>query len=145
MTLAREIKVNFTVNESFAPYKIACSEDVYKYAKPLFCESINIYESVYALFFDNSNQLLGFYKVSQGGITSSVVDVRLLLSTALNCLATSLILIHNHPTGNLKPSVEDMKITNQIKEASSLLNIRLLDHMIVTNSGFFSFADEGLL
>ena len=80
-----------------------------------------------------------------GGMTGTVIDVRLVLKAALDLHATSLILCHNHPSGNLEPSDADKKITRQIKDAGLLMEIPVLDHLIVTQTGYFSFADEGLL
>ena len=102
-------------------------------------------EEVKILLLNRSNKVLGIYSLAKGGITSCVVDVRIILSVALKSLATGLILVHNHPSGNLKPSNEDIKITNRLKEACKLLEIVLLDHLIISKDNYFSFADEGIL
>ena len=83
--------------------------------------------------------------MSSGGINQSVVDLRILFKNALEHLATGIIIAHNHPSGNLKPSSEDLKITKQIAEAGKILNIQLLDHLIITQNSYLSFADENLL
>jgi DNA repair protein RadC len=83
--------------------------------------------------------------VSEGGITGTVADPRLILKKALAYNAVSIILCHNHPSGNLKPSKADEMLTKKIKEAAALLDIKVLDHIIVSTEGYFSFADEGLL
>ncbi len=85
------------------------------------------------------------YQLSKGGITGTIADVRLILSVALKTLATGLILAHNHPSGNLKPSEADKKITNKIRQAAKLLDIELMDHIIISNEGYYSFMDEGVL
>ena len=99
----------------------------------------------YVVMLNNANNTIGYTKISQGGITGTVVDVRLIAKHALECLATSVILIHNHPSGNSKPSSADKLITEKIKHGLALLDIRVLDHIILTENTYFSFADECLL
>jgi len=94
---------------------------------------------------NNSNKILRFEIVSEGGVTGTVADPRVVLKKALEYDATSIILCHNHPSGNLRPSTADEMLTQKIKAAAACLDIRLLDHIIVSNEGYFSFADEGLL
>ena len=106
---------------------------------------LTIKEECIPLFLNRSNSLIGSYKVSSGGITSTVVDIRLILSIALKSLSCSLILAHTHPSGNLKPSTTDMEMTYKIKEAAKFMDIRLLDHLIISTEGYYSFADEGEL
>lgn len=106
---------------------------------------IDLQEQFKVLFLNRSNQALAISEISCGGITGTVVDIRLILSTALKLHATVMILCHNHPSGKLSPSIQDEKITEQIKNASALLDIRLLDHLILSSEGYFSFADEGKL
>lgn len=107
--------------------------------------TLQMQEEVKVLLLNRSNKVLGIYNLARGGLTSCVVDVRLILSVALKCLATGIILVHNHPSGNLKPSKDDLKITEQLKLSCELLNIQLLDHLIITKHDYFSFADEGIL
>ncbi|WP_294283905.1 DNA repair protein RadC [uncultured Chryseobacterium sp.] len=102
-------------------------------------------EEFWAIFLNQSNKVLHFSQLTQGGINQSIVDVRILFKTALDHYATAIIIAHNHPSGNLKPSKEDIDITQRIKEAGKMLNIQLLDHLIVTQNSYFSFSDEGLL
>lgn len=98
-----------------------------------------------AVYLNNSNKVLHYEELSEGGFTSTVADPRVILKKALEHSATALILSHNHPSGNLKPSKQDISFTKKIKEAVGYLDIILLDHIIVSNEGFFSFADEGIL
>ena len=107
--------------------------------------TLQMQEEVKVLLLNRSNKVLGIYNLAKGGLTSCVVDVRLILSVALKCLATGIILVHNHPSGNLKPSKDDLKITEQLKLSCELLNIQFLDHLIITKNDYFSFADEGIL
>ena len=106
---------------------------------------LEMIEEVKVIFLNRTNKQIGIYNLAKGGITGCVVDIRIILSIALKTLATGLILVHNHPSGNPKPSTEDKKITNELRKACEIMNITLLDHLIVTKKGFFSFADENLL
>ncbi|KQR90439.1 DNA repair protein [Chryseobacterium sp. Leaf180] len=106
---------------------------------------IDYRESFYALYLNQANKVLGIKKISKCGITSTLVDVRIILQAALLCNATGFIVSHNHPSENLRPSPEDFKMTKKIKDASDLLSIRLLDHLILTSTEHLSFADEGYL
>ncbi|MCX6223067.1 MAG: DNA repair protein RadC [Bacteroidia bacterium] len=103
------------------------------------------YEEFWVLFLNRQNKVIDKRKLSQGGMTGTVIDVRMVLKLALEKHATSMILCHNHPSGNLDPSEADKKITKQMKEAAALMEIPVIDHLIVTQAGYFSFADEGLL
>ena len=102
-------------------------------------------EFSYLLMLNRQNQILGYHQLSKGGMTGAVVDVRVIFQVALKSCATSLILAHNHPSGNLDVSDADRKITNQIKQAGVILDIPLLDHLIMTTDSYLSMADEGLL
>ena len=106
---------------------------------------IQMQEEVKLILLNRSNKVLGVYSLAMGGITGCVVDVRIILAVALKTLATGIILVHNHPSGNLKPSREDIKITEQLKSSCDLIGITLLDHLIITKDDYFSFADDGLL
>lgn len=102
-------------------------------------------EEFWALFLNQNNRVLHISQLTQGGINQSLVDLRVLFKIAMDHFATGIIVSHNHPSGNLKPSQEDIGITKKIKEAGELLNIQLLDHLIITQNSYLSFADEGLI
>ncbi|MGE8553497.1 MAG: RadC family protein [Chryseobacterium jejuense] len=102
-------------------------------------------EEFWAIFLNNSNKVIHTSQLTQGGISQSIVDVRVLFKTALEHFSTGVIIAHNHPSGSLKPSKEDINITQKIKEAGKVLSIQLLDHIIVTQDSYFSFSDAGLL
>ncbi|MCT2409057.1 DNA repair protein RadC [Chryseobacterium antibioticum] len=102
-------------------------------------------EEFWALFLNQSNKVVHTSQLTQGGISQSIVDVRVLFKTALDHFSTGIIIAHNHPSGSLKPSKEDISITQKIKEAGKTLSIQLLDHIIITQDTYFSFSDEGLL
>ena len=94
---------------------------------------------------NRANKVLGVYKVSSGGVTGTVADPKQIFTAALKANACAIVLSHNHPSGNLKPSRQDEQLTSKIKEAGSFLDIKVLDHIIVTSEAYYSFADEGLL
>jgi DNA repair protein RadC len=107
--------------------------------------TINLIEQFYVLLLSRSNKLLGIYEVSKGGFAGTVVDPKIIFIAALKGCASSIILAHNHPSGNLKPSQSDIAITKRLFEAGHLLDIPVVDHLIVTEDGYLSFAEEGLL
>jgi len=123
--------------------KITGSSDVAQYLRPLIGDIPH--EEFWVVFLNRQNKIIDKQRLSQGGITGTVIDVRLVLKMALEKHATSLIFAHNHPSGNLDASDADRKITRQIKDAGTIMDIPLLDHLIITQGGYFSFADEGLL
>ena len=103
------------------------------------------HEQFVAVYLNQSNKLLCHKIISTGGITGTVADPRIILKTALEEGATSIILSHNHPSGSLKPSMADEQLTQKIKQAAALMDIKILDHIIVSNEGYFSFADSGMM
>ena len=102
-------------------------------------------EEFWVMFLNQGNRIIKTEQISRGGITQTAVDVRVIFKCALELMATAIVLSHNHPSGNLKPSQEDLRITKQISDAGKLLNIQLLDHLIISQNSYFSFADENLL
>ena len=124
--------------------KVSTSKDCADFFRQLW-EGIDIYESMFAVYLNQANNTIGWYKVSQGGITGTVADPRLIIKKALDILATGIVLCHNHPSGGLKPSYADEQITKKIKEGCSYFDIRLLDHIILTEDSYYSFCDAGIL
>jgi DNA repair protein RadC len=142
-TLPRfEIK---SVQSDFPSVRISNTSTAADFIRQFYGDDIFIFESSFILLLNNSNNTIGFAKISQGGITGTVVDARLVAHYAVNSLATSVILAHNHPSGNLNPSESDRQLTNKIKEGLKLLDISLLDHIILTGASYTSFADSGIL
>jgi len=123
--------------------KITCSNDVAEIFIPLLRDLPH--EEFWIVLLNRANLIIDTYRISQGGISGTVTDVRLILKAALDRMATQLILCHNHPSGNLQPSKEDINITHKIYEAGKLLDVQLLDHIIVSATGYYSLADNGLL
>lgn len=109
-------------------------------------DTIALQEQFFVMYLNRSNRLLGVFPVSSGGITGTCVDIRLILSVALKVVATGIILSHNHPSGSLDPSNADKMITNKIKDACSLMDIKLIDHLIISSEGgYYSFAEDGII
>jgi DNA repair protein RadC len=129
--------------ETAEPTKISSSQSVFELMQPLIGELTH--EEFWVLYLNNSNKVLGKLQLSKGGITGTVVDVRLAFKPALECNATGIILCHNHPSGTLTASDADRQITRKLKLAGENLDIKVLDHLIITEKNYFSFADEGIL
>ena len=104
-----------------------------------------IHEEFYILLLSRSNSILSDHCISKGGFSQTVVDVKIIFKKALEEKASAMILCHNHPSGNLNPSEADKSLTKKIKSAGALFDIQVLDHLIVTGNGYYSFADEGLM
>lgn len=122
--------------------KITSSKAVFDIMQPLIGELLH--EEFWVLFLNNSNKVIYKTQISKGGITGTVVDIRIVFKLALEHNATSIILSHNHPSGKLQASEADIQITKKIKEAGKNLDIQVLDHIIVTEKAYFSFVDEGI-
>lgn len=123
--------------------KIASSKDVANLMQPIIGDLQH--EEFWVLYLNNSNKVLAKHQISKGGLTATLVDVRLLYKRALELAAVGLVVCHNHPSGKLKPSRADIELTQKIKTAGETLDIKLLDHLIITEKAYFSFADEGIL
>jgi DNA repair protein RadC len=123
--------------------KITSSRSVFDLMQPIIGELPH--EEFWILYLNNSNKVIQKNQLSKGGITGTLVDVRLVLKSALEVGATALILCHNHPSGTLKPSQADKDVTHKLKAAAQSLDIKVLDHLIITENTYFSFADESIL
>ena len=122
---------------------IKCSEDIYNIMHR-YLQGLD-HEECWVIFLNQSSRIIRKQRVSVGGLASTQVDVRLILREALKVCATSLILVHNHPSGNVRPSTDDDRLTISLQQASKILNIRMLDHVIYADDKYFSYADEGRL
>jgi len=138
-----EIKLQYHTTEIFG--KVTASHDVADLLRKIIPDgTMEMQEQAIVLYLNRANNVIGYYRHSLGGVTSTIMDIKLILSTALKSLSSSIILAHNHPSGELKPSNEDIGITNKIKKAAEAVDIKLLDHLIITKDGYYSFSDEGL-
>jgi DNA repair protein RadC len=124
---------------------ITDSKKSYRFIKKFWHKDINIYESFFILLMNQANETMAYAKISQGGVAGTIVDVKIVAKYAVDCLASSVILAHNHPSGNPKPSRADISITKKIKEGLKLLDIQVLDHLILFEDGYTSLADENLM
>ncbi|MFT5256481.1 MAG: DNA repair protein RadC [Arenicella sp.] len=123
--------------------KITSSKDVANLMQPILGDLEH--EEFWVLFLNNSNKVVAKSQISKGGLTATIVDIRLVFKRALELTSVGIIVCHNHPSGKLQPSNADKNLTQRIKEAGITLDIKLLDHLIITENAYFSFADEGFL
>ena len=119
------------------------SADIYKLMGPLIGDLPN--EEFWVISLNQSAKLIKKVRISVGGITQTSADIRLIMRVLIDTRATQFAAVHNHPSGNIRPSNEDKKLTEQLKKAAGLFNIRMIDHVIITNGGYYSFGDEGLI
>ncbi len=151
-----EIKFSFFVEEISIHYKhkIPPSQRLTvkdsKQAYQIFNDSwnkqtIDLFEEFKMILLNRASRVIGMVSISAGGLTGTIADPRLIFSVALKTLASSIVISHNHPSGALKPSIEDEHLTKRLVEGGKLLDITVIDHLIITSEGFFSFADEGLI
>jgi DNA repair protein RadC len=140
-----EIQISYStkVKPSDRP-KITCSKDAYEIFQNIF-PSLEHREYFYILILNRGNQVLGFFEVSKGGVSGTVVDIKLILQTALKTNGSAIIACHNHPSGNTQVSHADEKITRKIKTACTYLDISFLDHLVITTETYLSMADEGII
>ena len=131
------------VEEALILDKINSSKSVFELMQPIIGELPH--EEFWIIYLNNSNKVIHKSQLSKGGITGTLVDTRLVLKEALQFGAVALILVHNHPSGTLQPSQADKQITTKLKTAAESLDIKVLDHIIITETQYFSFADEALL
>jgi DNA repair protein RadC len=122
---------------------VSGSRDVFVLFQPLIGDLPH--EEFWVLMMNRSNRVIDNIRISQGGISGTVIDVRIILKNALDRLASSIILCHNHPSGNLKPSEADINITSKISSAAGTMDVQLLDHLIIADNSYFSFSDEGMI
>jgi DNA repair protein RadC len=145
ITIVAALELGRRRKESEIPrkVKITCSRDAYDDVKKHF-EDLP-FEEFRILLLNRSNHVMKTERISTGGVSGTVADPKIIFNKALEALASSIILCHNHPSGNLNPSEADIQLTKKLKEAGKFLEIPVLDHLICTDSGYYSFADEGIL
>jgi len=145
--VAAEILLTYksNVKPSLRP-KITRSEDAYQVFKETWDTSkLEFVEQFKTMFINRANKVLGILEVSTGGISGTVADPRIIFAAAIKCNASGIIVAHNHPSGNLTASQDDINLTKKLKEGGKFLEVQLLDHIILTTEGYLSFADEGLI
>jgi DNA repair protein RadC len=139
-----ELQVQYS-RRSETRIKLTSADDVATFSRShIYSEgSIEYLEQFYVLMLDRSNQLYAWKQISVGGVSATFTDPKLIFQTALLCHAPQIILVHNHPSGNTQPSLSDIQMTKRLKEGGELLEIKVLDHVILTRDGMYSFADDG--
>lgn len=131
--------------QDFESVKIISSKDSYEFSRRFYHDDILIYESSFILLVNSANNAIGYAKISQGGVCSTHIDIRLVAKYAIDSLAAGVIFVHNHPSGNLKPSREDEMLTTRMKDALGLLGVKLVDSLIISDNGYLSMNDEGII
>lgn len=148
INLVTELKVKYVPNRGRKPVgEILTSIDAFKILYPLFNpDTIRLQEQFVVLYLNNASAVIGYFNCSVGGTTGTFVDNKIILSIALRCVAQSIIIAHNHPSGKLVPSASDKKLTNSLKHATESLGMTLMDHLIVSGDrDFYSFDDRGII
>lgn len=140
-----EISVSYSTNNNNKIKLIDCRDTFKLILSNWNLEIIEFQEECKIILTNRANHVLGIYELSKGGISGTVVDIRIILSVALKCNASGIILVHNHPSGNLQPSESDRKITRKLKDACNLFEISLIDHFIISRTNFFSFTQDGFI
>lgn len=146
-TKTKSYKYDFKCKKttSFKSVNIKTSDDAYKYALQFWKSDINIYESCFIMLLDRAKNVIGWAKISQGGVATTIMDVRIICKYAIETLSSSVILLHNHPSGSVEPSPQDKHLTQQIKDGLNVFGIYLDDHLVMSEEEYFSFCDKGLL
>lgn len=147
--IANELKLSYHRNHKFAIEDFKCINNSKlmdrTFRKIWDLEEFEIRESFYAIYFNTKLDVVGYRKIADGGIDAVMVDVRLIMSSALLCNVTRIAVAHNHPSRTMRPSAADRSLTNKIIEAGKVLDIQLLDHLVLTMNNYYSFRDEGEL
>jgi proteasome lid subunit RPN8/RPN11 len=137
----REIEVSFN-KEAYFFGQVTSSQDIYQFLRERILKGIEVQEHFIAIYLNQANKIIGYYHHSTGTINATMVDTEIVAAEALKTLAKSVIISHNHPSGNLQPSEADRQLTRRIKEALKLFDVHLIDHIIVTRDGYYSFAER---
>lgn len=129
----------------FEQIRINSSADSANYARQFYHEDLTIYESSFIMLLNGAQRIIGWVKIGQGGVSTTSVDIRLICKYAIESLASAVILVHNHPSGDKKPSTIDERLTKDVRNSLELFQCKLLDHIILTEDDYYSFTDNGML
>ena len=142
-----EVKATYCKKDKLKSFKVSSSQDVNECVRALFPVDLSIRESFIALYLNRTNRTIGYAVISIGGTSETICDPKVVFQHALLCNASAVILIHNHPSGNIKPSDADIRLTKKLKQAGEFLSLGILDHIIIApeKNSFYSFADNGIL
>ena len=138
---AKEYKLTCTTNE-MQSIQVTGPADAAVFAANFFEDDINIYESCFIILVNRANKIIGWYKVSSGGLGATIIDKRIICKVAIDALSAGVILVHNHPSGEVKPSSADIKMTKEVKDCLMLFDVTLVDHIILSEKKYYSFTDE---
>jgi len=141
-SLVGEVELEYK-KKSNKKIKILQSSDTIEYLRSIWPSDISIRECFLVLFLNRCNNIISHYIVSMGGINGTVIDVRMIAKAGIDCLASGVILSHNHPSGNINPSNNDIELTKKISEGLKLLDMQVLDHIIISDDEYYSFIDNG--
>ncbi|HQT24752.1 MAG: DNA repair protein [Sphingobacteriales bacterium 17-39-43] len=146
-TQVSEIKLSYKLKQKASDLpQITTSAEVYSILIANWDKGLlEFLEQFKIILLNRANKVLGIAEISLGGVSGTLADPKVIFATALKACASSIILAHNHPSGNLKPSTSDIDLTNKLKAGGLLLDITVFDHIIVTSEGYYSFADEGIM
>jgi DNA repair protein RadC len=125
--------------------QIKSSKDAYDYIKQFYADDIEIFESSFILLLNRANKVIGYAKISQGGVAGTVIDIKIVLKYVIDSLASAFIMSHNHPSGNLNSSPQDDQLTKRLAGITDLVDCKMFDHLIISSEGFYSYADDGKL
>ena len=129
----------------FPRQKISSSKNAEQFIRQFYGDDLDVYESFFLLLLNQANETVGYAKISQGGIAGTIVDVKIIAKYVVDTLSQAVVLAHNHPSGNIRPSQADETITTRIKATLNLFDCKVLDHIILTADNYFSFQDNGLI
>jgi len=143
-SFSRQLELTSKDNRNIGP-KVSTPLECYREFSFIWNTDLDIRERIKVMYLNRNSEIIGFYELGAGGFSATYADAKLLFAVALLCGASSFILAHNHPSGNLSPSESDIELTKKLKKAGRALDISLLDHLIVSKDGYYSFADKGLI
>lgn len=143
--LTREFLLTSVRNNAQPAVKVQSGKDAVQYARNFYSDDIDIYESAFIILLNRASNTIGWAKISQGGVAGTIVDIKIVCKYAIDSLASNVIFVHNHPSGNTMPSPDDDRLTKRMKDALGILDVRLLDSIILTSDNYYSFNDEGRL
>jgi DNA repair protein RadC len=145
-TVSRKLTIVSEKGDSeFKKVKIQSSIIASEFCRQFFYDDISIYESFFLILLNRANNTIGYVKISQGGVASTVCDASIVAKYAIESLASAVVLCHNHPSGNIHPSQDDIDLTRKIKHGLALFDISVLDHIILTEDNYYSFGDNGTM
>jgi DNA repair protein RadC len=145
ITELNEVQVSYTCTATEAVKTSNEAQELCRKAFEMANANLSLKETFIILYFNRANKLIGFYVLSSGGLCGTIADLRIAFSVGLKCLATSMILVHNHPSSNKMPSNSDIALTKKFVKTGEVMDVKILDHIILTEEDFYSFADNCML